>query len=117
VDIEQWRQMRDEAALVNRYFSAGEIAAYESLSAANRTEGFFNCWTRKEAYIKAVGRGLGLPLDSFDVSLGNGGAAQLLRSSVTHNARRWSLAAPTSAAGVSLAVVLEGDAFLIRPEV
>ncbi len=54
VDIEFWRRMSDEAALVRRYFSASEIAAYERLGPDERTPAFFHCWTRKEAYVKAV---------------------------------------------------------------
>lgn len=109
VDVEVWRPMRDEAALVHRYFSTAEIAAYEALPAASRTEAFFNCWTRKEAYIKAVGRGLGLPLDSFDVSLDSGSGARLLRpSALCDDGRQWSLAAPLFAPRLSLAVVLAG---------
>lgn len=108
VDVEIWRAMNDEAALVRRYFSPAEIAAYEALPPAQRTEGFFNCWTRKEAYIKAVGRGLGLPLDSFDVSIGSGADACLLRpSGLCDDSLQWSLAAPTLAPQVSMAVVLQ----------
>lgn len=108
VDVEVWRPTSDEAALVRRYFSPSEIAAYEALPPALRTEGFFNCWTRKEAYIKAVGRGLGLPLDSFDVSIDSGAAACLLRpSGLCDDARQWSLAAPQLAPRVSMAVVLQ----------
>ncbi len=114
VDIEFWRTMSDEAALVRRYFSASEIAAYEQHPESQRTQAFFNCWTRKEAYIKAVGRGLGLPLDSFDVSLDDAAEARLLRASaVQDDGRSWSLAAPQFGTGVSAAVVLEGDAFRI----
>lgn len=114
VDIEFWRDMSDEAALVRRYFSASEIAAYEQCAASVRTAAFFNCWTRKEAYVKAVGRGLGLALDSFDVSLGDGDDARLLRPSVIgDDGRAWSLAALQLGAGVSAAAVLEGTQFRI----
>jgi 4'-phosphopantetheinyl transferase len=110
VDVEAWRAMSDEAALVRRYFSPAEIEAYEALPAARRREGFFNAWTRKEAYVKAVGRGLTLPLASFDVSLGNGDAARLLRpSAIEGDERVWSLAAPDGIADTSLAVVLQAD--------
>jgi 4'-phosphopantetheinyl transferase len=110
VDIELWRPLGDEAALVRRFFSPVENAAYEGLPAAGRTQGFFECWTRKEAYIKAVGRGLGLPLDSFDVSFGPGTEPALLRSSAeVRTDRAWSLAAPDLGQGISMAVILEGD--------
>jgi len=110
VDIERWRGMRDEAAIVLRYFSAAEVEAYNALPAARRSEAFFNGWTRKEAYVKAVGRGIALALDSFDVTLGDAADARLLRSSVQPgDTRHWSLAAPQGPQGVSLAVVLEAD--------
>lgn len=116
VDIEFWRPMSDEAALVRRFFSAAEIAAYEQLEPPMRSQAFFNCWTRKEAYVKAVGRGLGLPLNSFDVSLGDGAEARLLRASETDDdGRTWSLAALQPGIGISAAAVLEGGDFLIIP--
>jgi 4'-phosphopantetheinyl transferase len=110
VDVEAWREMRDEAALVRRYFSPVEIAAWEALPPSERTEAFFNLWTRKEAYIKALGRGLSLPLASFDVSHGSGAAAKLLRPSDLAGGGVWSLAAPEARPGYSLAVVLGADA-------
>ncbi len=85
-----------------------------SFRPALRTQAFFNCWTRKEAYVKAVGRGLALPLHSFDVSLGEASAACLLRApEAGDDGRSWSLAAPQLEDGVSAAVVLEGGAFHI----
>jgi 4'-phosphopantetheinyl transferase len=116
VDIEFWRPTTDEAALVRRFFSASEIAAYERLAPPQRTEAFFNCWSRKEAYVKAVGRGLGLPLDSFDVSLGDASDARLLHdSAIGNDGRSWSLAAVQAGTGISAAVVLEGPDFRIIP--
>lgn len=126
VDIELRREMRDEAALVRRYFSPAEIAAYEALPAARRQEGFFNAWTRKEAYVKAVGRGLGLSLSSFDVSLEEAPAARLLRPSaevagavaagpVMDGDNSWSLAAPDGIEGAAVAVVLQSSVLKLTP--
>jgi 4'-phosphopantetheinyl transferase len=86
-----------------------------ALPVAERTQGFFECWTRKEAYIKAVGRGLGLPLDSFDVAFGAGSVPGLLRPSTHATGRTWTLAAPHVGQCVSAAVVLEGDACHVLP--
>lgn len=116
VDVESWRPLVDEAALVSRFFSPAENAAYAALPVAGRTQGFFECWTRKEAYIKAVGRGLGLPLDSFDVSFGAGCEPALLRpSALVPRDRHWVLAAPSIGPGISVAVMLEGDACHVLP--
>jgi 4'-phosphopantetheinyl transferase len=116
VDIECWRSMRDMAALVRRYFSPAEIAAWEALPPERRSSGFFNAWTRKEAYVKAIGRGLALPLASFDVSLGDGAEARLLRpSALAGDGREFALAAPTGPADASLAVVLQSETLYITP--
>ncbi len=77
VDVERWREV-DSADLVRGYFSPGEIAEWESLPEATRIEGFFNGWTRKEAYLKALGVGLAKPLDSFQVRLAPGAPAGLV---------------------------------------
>jgi phosphopantetheine--protein transferase-like protein len=128
VDVELQREMRDEAALVRRYFSPAEIAAYEALPPLRRTEGFYNAWTRKEAYVKAVGRGLGLSLASFDVSLDSGPGARLLRPSAevagptvggatVAGDNAWSLAAPHDVEGAAVAVVLQAPALKLTPAV
>ncbi len=78
VDVEHKRRMVDMEAVARRFFAAGEVAALMSLPEADRHEGFFNCWTRKEAYIKAIGDGLSVPLDSFQVTLEPGAAARMV---------------------------------------
>lgn len=69
VDVELIRDEVEILSIANRYFSKNEITELMTLPLEDRITGFFNCWTRKEAYIKAHGFGLSLPLDSFDVSL------------------------------------------------
>ncbi len=93
VDVERLRDMeRNGESLAERFFSPREVAVLRSLPPEHRREAFFHCWTRKEAYIKANGKGLSLPLDQFDVSLHPDEPAALL---TTHHdpqeARRWSL--------------------------
>jgi 4'-phosphopantetheinyl transferase len=116
VDVEVWRTMRDEAALVRRYFSDNEVAAWEALPADMRHEAFFNLWTRKEAYVKALGLGLGLALDSFDVSHESGAGARLLRTSpLTGDSRTWTLVAPAIQQAASIAVVVQAGTLTASP--
>jgi 4'-phosphopantetheinyl transferase len=76
VDVEDVRPMEPEVA--QHYFSPVEQAALASLEGEDWLHGFYRCWTRKEAILKAEGVGLQLPLSSFDVSLLPGAPAMLL---------------------------------------
>lgn len=66
VDVECTRPVQELEAIVARFFAPGE--AQRIRSAANHERAFFECWTRKEAYIKGVGGGFSIPLTSFDTS-------------------------------------------------
>jgi 4'-phosphopantetheinyl transferase len=92
VDVERVRPDVLEDDIPERFFSPREVAALRSLAQPDQIPAFFRCWARKEAYIKALGTGLQLPLDSFDVSLGPGEPAALLgtRPDPTQ-ASRWSM--------------------------
>lgn len=79
VDVEAVRALDDADEVAARFFSPRENEAYLALAPQDRPRGFFNCWTRKEAFIKAMGDGLHFPLDAFDVSLAPGEPAQILR--------------------------------------
>ena len=92
VDIEHVRAGFATADIAERFFSPREQSSLRALPAAQRAEGFFNGWTRKEAYIKATGDGLAIPLDSFDVTLAPGEAPRLLAVRAADAlASRWSL--------------------------
>src|SRR5688572_20859640 len=79
VDIEEVRPI-ESLTLADRFFAPAEFRAIEALSPAARTDAFFRCWTRKEAFIKAHGAGLSAPLDSFEVDLTTADTPQLLRA-------------------------------------
>jgi 4'-phosphopantetheinyl transferase len=70
VDIEVVSDERDLTGLAERYFAREEVERFRSLEPKDRTAGFYRCWTRKEAFVKAIGEGLSRPLDSFVVSVG-----------------------------------------------
>ena len=69
VDVERRRAMKDQDRVAETVFSPAEWAAFSRLTGEQRIQGFWNGWTRKEAFIKAVGAGLSLPLKTFDVTL------------------------------------------------
>lgn len=67
VDIEEVRPIEEDVA--RHFFSAAEYADLVALPVRDREHAFYRCWTRKEAFVKAHGAGLSVPLDSFDVSI------------------------------------------------
>lgn len=69
VDIEKIRPIPDRHEIARRFFCIEETKELASLPANEQERGFFLCWTRKEAYIKAIGDGLSSPLDAFQVTL------------------------------------------------
>lgn len=77
VDIERLGRERAAHSVAARCFTAAERAAIEALPEAERHDAFLRCWTAKEAYVKALGRGLTMPLDSFEVSID--GSLRLVR--------------------------------------
>lgn len=79
IDVEAVRPFCDVESIARSFFSAGECADLFKLPADKRIEAFFNCWTRKEAYVKALGDGLSVPLDRFQVSLIPGQPATFLK--------------------------------------
>jgi 4'-phosphopantetheinyl transferase len=80
IDIEQIRAMPDLFDIARRFFSPEECKDLETVPPHAREAAFFDCWARKEAYIKAIGGGLSVPLDSFRVSLFEGEPARLVRA-------------------------------------
>jgi 4'-phosphopantetheinyl transferase len=96
------------AEVATTFFAPGEIAKLHGLSSHLRAAGFFNCWTRKEAYVKARGEGLLLPLDAFEVSLAPGEAPALLRARDPRELGRWSFFEISPGEDFAAALVVEG---------
>ena len=69
VDVERIRDDLEVEQIARQFFSKAEQSALATLPAIQRQGAFFDCWTRKEAFVKARGDGLSLPLDQFDVSV------------------------------------------------
>jgi len=112
VDVERLDRRIEHLDLAEQFFSPAERAALRSLRAEAdaRTEGFFNAWTRKEAYLKATGHGITRGLHHFDVTLAPSEPAALLADRLDPAAvRRWRMAALSPGAGYAAAVVVASD--------
>lgn len=92
VDLEQIRPLTETQDIANRFFCSEEAAEIMSLPPSERERAFFCCWTRKEAYIKAIGDGLSAPLDEFRVTLQPNEPAQFIHlAHDTNAAKAWTL--------------------------
>jgi 4'-phosphopantetheinyl transferase len=115
IDIEAIRPLKEDIAA--NYFSRGEIAELDGLPPDDRLAGFYRCWTRKEAVLKALGEGLSRPLDSFEVSIALELPARLNRMEDEGNAaENWQLATIDVGAGFAgaLASQTNGRSLEIR---
>jgi 4'-phosphopantetheinyl transferase len=107
VDVERRRAMPRALEIAARFFSPAERRALAALPPAARDDAFFRCWTRKEAYLKAVGDGLTVRLAGFDVTLGPGDPPRLLAiDGDPGRAAAWELAHLEPAAGYLGALVV-----------
>lgn len=114
VDVERIHEPEDVEGLASRVFSRRELDVFRALPDASKTQGFFNGWTRKEAFVKALGEGLSHPLDAFDVTLRPGEEPQLIEvGGSPARAAAWSLFDLSPMDGWVGAVAVEsGDAAL-----
>jgi 4'-phosphopantetheinyl transferase len=110
VDVEFVRSLTGAEQIADGFFSPREAAVFRSLPRDLVETAFFACWTRKEAYIKARGGGLSIPLDRFDVSLEPGKPAALLEvRDDPIEASRWSMVELQPASGYAGALVVQGE--------
>jgi 4'-phosphopantetheinyl transferase len=109
VDIEYLREVPEMETLFERFFSPRENEVFQILPENRRQKAFFNCWTRKEAFIKAIGEGLSYPLDRFVVSIVPDEPAKLISiDGDAEAAARWSIHDLKPAAGYTAALAVRG---------
>ena len=115
VDLEALLPVGDRDAVARRFFSAPENEVYDTIADDQRDAAFFTCWTRKEAYIKAIGEGLTMPLHRFDVTLRPGEPARLLCTrGRPDEADRWTLRELDPGPGWLGALAAEGGGWALR---
>ena len=78
IDVEYTKRKVDVKKIAKLFFSEEEVISLFALDQTYHTQAFYNCWTRKEAFIKAMGSGLAFPLDQFVVSLDSTKEATLI---------------------------------------
>ena len=91
VDVERVRPIADADQLVSQFFSPRENAAFQQLSPDQKPNAFFNLWTRKEAWLKAIGEGIAHSLSLVEVSFLPGEPARLLAAPPTLSEACWTL--------------------------
>jgi len=115
VDVEQIRDERDHEGIARRFFSEYEQEQLARLKPEERQHAFFRCWSRKEAFIKARGEGLSLPLRHFDVSVSPGDENALLATRPDpQEANRWWLREVSAGSGYEGALCVEGRGWNLR---
>jgi 4'-phosphopantetheinyl transferase len=109
VDVEFIQRDFPGENVAEHFFSPRETASLRALPKDRQTAAFFSCWSRKEAFIKALGLGLSCPLGDFDVSLAPGEPARLLYVKWDpHEVSRWFMADIDRVPGCAAAVVVAG---------
>ena len=116
VDIESHRPERRFDAIAHRFFSPEEVAALRALQADARSERFFDLWTLKEAYIKARGMGLQLPLGDFGFSFQGDTVLFSAKASLDPAPWRWRFWCARLAGNFSVSVAVESGPVVCEPQ-
>lgn len=105
VDVEVHRPLSDLEGIAERFFAPAEQTALFALRESEREAAFYRLWTRKEAYIKALGTGLGHPLSRFVMTLAADDVRLVSVDDDAAAAKRWSVSAIDVGAGYEGALV------------
>jgi 4'-phosphopantetheinyl transferase len=108
VDVERIRPDFATLDIAERFFSPREYAELVGVPEVERAAAFFRCWTRKEAFIKAIGAGLGFPLHEFDVSLSAGSAELRAIKGSSDAAQHWRMDELVAPDGYCASLAVEG---------
>lgn len=115
IDIEKIRSDFATQEVAEQFFSDHEASVLRSLPEKEKVEGFYNCWTRKEAFIKAIGEGLSYPLKDFDVTLAPGEPAKVLRiKGDAREASEWTLQEIPIAADYKAAIAIRAKGLEVK---
>lgn len=110
IDVEEIRAEFMKDNIAGRFFSVAEVAQLASLPREMQLQGFFSCWTRKEAFLKAKGVGLTQALDQFSVTVSPHDHARLLETKWDpHEVSRWSLQSIDVGSDLAAAVAVGGS--------
>jgi 4'-phosphopantetheinyl transferase len=114
-DVEHMRFDLSFDHIIDRFFTEGEKAALRILSPDARRRAFFSCWTRKEAFLKATGKGLSLSLNQFEVTISPEEPPRLLSiKKNSQEASRWSLQDIDVGSNYSAALAVKGHNWKLR---
>jgi len=110
VDLEYMRPLDDIDLIATHFFAPAERDVLSQIDPMLKLQSFYACWTRKEAYIKAIGMGLTMPLDRFTVSLAPNEDARLLWvAGQPQEPERWQMRALTPPTGYAATLIIAGD--------
>jgi 4'-phosphopantetheinyl transferase len=112
IDIQAAASVRSPARVAQRFFSRRESDKVNALTGEAQRRAFCDCWTRKEAYVKALGAGMSLPLSSFEVTLLPDEPVRLLKPAAIDTSD-WRLAAIDVGRGYAGAVAVEGTGWTL----
>ena len=108
VDLEKVRAQLPIMEIARRFFAPREVATLSQVTPHERVEAFFRCWTRKEACVKAMGRGISLGIDLFELPPVQGEPAALLNGTAApEEISRWMLLELRPNRGYAAALAVE----------
>lgn len=115
VDIEEARDGREFLSIAESFFAADEVAVFRRLPAREQPAAFYRAWTRKEAYLKAIGTGLSFSSTAFSIAYGRDEPAALLRTTRDgDDARRWHMVDVPCPGGYAAAACWDGEPLTMR---